>query len=125
MAREVLDLGGLAATDPGAERKQRAGGIVDVAFQRRHGRHRIVVEIELVLVDQPRQPLDRQTAAADRQHQFGRHRVALDAAMAGARQHVGPPLQAHFAGQRLAYLLAYPRNLDIEGVDRQQRATPL
>ncbi len=37
-------------------------GIVDVAFQRRHGRHRIVVEIELMLVDQPRQPLDRQAA---------------------------------------------------------------
>ena len=32
--------------------------------------------------------------------------------MAGARQHVGPPLQAHFARQRLAYLLAHAGNLD-------------
>ena len=54
--------GGLPPGNPGAERKQRRRGIVDVAFQRRHGRHRIVVEIELMLVDQPRQPLDRQTA---------------------------------------------------------------
>ena len=42
--------------------------------------------------------------------------------MAGAGQHVGPPLQPHFARQRLADLLAHPGNLDIEGVERQQRA---
>ena len=42
--------------------------------------------------------------------------------MAGARQHVAPPLQADFAGQRLADLLADARDLDIEGIQRQQRA---
>ncbi len=42
--------------------------------------------------------------------------------MAGACEHVGPPLQAHFARQRLADLEAHPGNLDIESVDRQQRA---
>ena len=57
-----------------------------------------------MLIDQARQPLDRQAMIPDRQQQFGRDRIALDAAMAGARQHVGPPLQAHFAGQRLADL---------------------
>ena len=75
-----------------------------------------------MLLDQPRQQLDRQAEFADRLQQFGGDRIALDAAMAGALQHVGPPLQPHFARQRLADLLAHPRNLDIEGVDRQQRA---
>ena len=75
-----------------------------------------------MLIDQARQPLDRQPPVPDRQQQFGRDRIALDPAMAGARQHVGPPLQAHFARQRLADLFAHPGNLDIEGVERQQRA---
>ena len=57
--------------------------------------------------------------------QFGRNRIALDAAVAGAGEHVGPPLQPHFAGQRLAHLLAHAGNLDIEGVERQQRAALL
>jgi hypothetical protein len=75
-----------------------------------------------MLLDQPRQRLNRQAEFADRLQQLGRDRIALDAAMAGAFQHVGPPLQPHFARQRLADLLAHARYLDIEGVDRQQRA---
>ena len=75
-----------------------------------------------MLGDQPRQPLDRQAEIPDRPQQFGRDRIALDAAMALACQEVGPPLQAHFPGQRLADLLTHPGNLDIEGIDRQQRA---
>ena len=39
-----------------------------------------------------------------------------------AGQQVAPPLQPHLARQRLADLFPHPRNLDIEGVDRQQRA---
>jgi phytoene synthase len=42
--------------------------------------------------------------------------------MACALQHVSPPLQPHLARQRLGDLLAHARYLDIEGVDRQQRA---
>jgi hypothetical protein len=37
-------------------------------------------------------------------------------------EHVGPPLQADFAGQRLADLVAHATNLDVEGVQREQRA---
>ncbi|OIQ70208.1 hypothetical protein GALL_481780 [mine drainage metagenome] len=48
--------------------------------------------------------------------------AAFDAAMARPRQRVGPPLQAHFAGQWLTHLLVHTRNLDIEGIYRQQRA---
>ena len=75
-----------------------------------------------MLFDQPRQPLDRQIPVADRQQQFRRHRIALDTAMAGAGEHVGPPLQADFARQRLAHLVADAGNLDIEGIQREQAA---
>ena len=122
VAREVLDLGGLLSRDRGAEREQRSGGVVDVALQRRHGRHRIVVEIELMLVDEPRQPFDRQAAAPDCMPEFGRDRIALDTAMTLAGEHVRPPLQADFAGQRLAHLIADAGNLDVEGINRKQRA---
>ena len=50
-----------SASDPAASANSADDGVVDVALQRRHGRHRIVVEIELMLIDQARQPLDRQT----------------------------------------------------------------
>ncbi len=39
-----------------------------------------------------------------------------------AAQHVAPPLQADFAGQRLARHLAHARHLDVEGIERMQRA---
>ena len=58
----------------------------------------------------------------DRKLKLGGHRVAFDTAVTSTREHVGPPLQAHLAGKRLAHHLPYPRNLDIEGVDRQYPA---
>src|SRR3981081_1397284 len=75
-----------------------------------------------MLLDRARQPRDRQTPAPDRQQQFGRNRIALDTAMAYAREHVGPPLQAHFTRQRLAHLLAHTGNFEVEGIYRQQRS---
>src|SRR5437868_8514928 len=45
--------------------------------------------------------------------------------MVDAREHIGPPMQADFAGQRLAYLLAHPGNLGIESIQREQRATQI
>ena len=84
MARQMVDHGRRLRDDPRAEREQRRGGLGDIALQRRHRRHRIVVEIELMLLDQPRQRLDRQAVFVDRLQQFGGNRIALDAAMAGA-----------------------------------------
>src|SRR6266700_236567 len=108
MPRQMLDFRGRPGGDPRGEHEQCRHGVIDIAFECRHGRHRIVVEIELVLFDQPRQRLDRQTEMANRQQQFGRHRITLDATMADAREHIGPPLQADFTRQRLGYLLAHP-----------------
>src|SRR5215216_5735678 len=84
MAREMVDHGRRRYRDPCAEREQRRRGVGDIAFQRRHRRHRIVVEVELMLLDQPRQRLDRQAELGDRLQEFGGDRIALDAAMAGA-----------------------------------------
>src|SRR5947199_119808 len=61
----------------------------------------------------------------DRALQFRGNWIAFDAAMADSFQHVGPPLQADFAGKRLADLVTDPRNLDVESVKREQRAAPL
>ena len=72
-----------------------------------------------MLLDQSRQPIERQLPIVDRELKLGGHRVAFDTAVTGTSEHVGPPLQAHLAWQRLAHHLPYPRNLDIEGVDRQ------
>src|SRR5262249_28918144 len=57
--------------------------------------------------------------------QLGGNRIALDAAMACAQQHIRPPLQADLAGQGLADLLANAAHLGIEGIQRQQRAALL
>ena len=75
-----------------------------------------------MLVGEQRQRLDRQVEITDRAEQLRRHRIALGAAMDMAGEHVGPPLQADFAGQGLAHLVADADDLDIEGIERQQRA---
>src|SRR5580698_6482688 len=50
MAREVLDLVGCFTGNSRRERKQYRRGVVDITLQRRHGRHRVVVEVELMLL---------------------------------------------------------------------------
>ena len=122
MAREMIGRLRRRRRDPRGEREQRRRGLVDIAFQRRHGRHRIVVEIELVLVDQPRQRLDRQAEFADRQQQFGRDRIALDAAMAVRPPACRSTIAAAFRPAAAGSPGRARGNLDIEGVDRQQRA---
>lgn len=52
--------------DPRREGKQCRTGRVQITLQSRHGRHRIVVEIELMLVGEQRQRLDRQVEITDR-----------------------------------------------------------
>ena len=85
MAREVIDRLRRPHQETGAAGKQRRGGVVGITFQRRQRRHRVVVEIELVLLDQPHQPFDRQPPGPDRPQQFGGDRIALDAAVVFAR----------------------------------------
>ncbi len=46
-------------------------------------------------------------------------------ARALARKHLAPPLQPDFARHRLARQLAHARNLDVEGIERKQRAAML
>src|SRR4051812_1188892 len=70
----------------------------------------------MVRIDQAEKRRHRQIMRGDHALQFRRDRIAFDAAMADAFQHVGPPLQTDFAWQRLAYLVTDPRNLDVEGI---------
>ncbi len=58
-------------------------------------------------LDQPHQVVDRQTECPDGIEHLGGHRMALDLAVPGAGQCVDPPLQADFAGQRLADVIAH------------------
>ena len=76
-----------------------------------------------MLVDEQRQRLDRQVKIADRAQQLRCDRIALGAAVDKAREQIGPPLKADLAGQGLAHLVSDADDLDIEGVERQQRAT--
>ena len=57
--------------------------------------------------------------------QFHSDRVALGAALPPVRQHVRPPLQPDLTGQRLGDLLAHAGDLDIEGIEREQRPPPI
>src|ERR1700722_14340234 len=75
-----------------------------------------------MFLDQAREPLDRQSIAADGQQQFGSNWISLDAAVSAATEHVAPPLQAYLAGKRLTHLGMNAANLDIEGIEREQRA---
>ena len=75
-----------------------------------------------MLLDQARQHLDRQIPCPDRPHQLGGDRIAFGAAMGVAGEHVAPPLQPDFAGQGLRDLVAHPRDLDVESIEREQRA---
>ena len=59
---------------------------------------------------------------ADRTQQFSRDRVPFDATMIQSFEQVRPPLQPNFAGQWLADLIRNPRDIEIEGIQRQQCA---
>src|ERR1700688_3009720 len=102
MPRQMLDLTRRRPHHRRCQRKQGRRSVVDVTFKRGHGRHRIVVEIELMLLDQAREPLHWQSIAADGQQQFGCNWISLDAAVSAATEHVAPPLQAYLAWKRLA-----------------------
>ena len=63
----------------------------------------------------------RQPIAHDSVEQRRRHRIGPHFAAATAGEDVAPPLQPDFARHRLARLLAHARDLDVEGIEREQR----
>ena len=85
-------------------------------------RHRIVVEIEAAGFDQVVSARHGEPMAFDhRREQRGRDRIGGGLFGPLAVDHFAPPLQADFAGQRLARHLAHARHLDVEGIERMQR----
>jgi len=79
MACQMFDLRRGRPGHPSRQRKQRRRGLGDIAFERRQGRHRIIIEVELMFFDQARQRLDWQAKRIDRPQQLGRDRIALGA----------------------------------------------
>jgi hypothetical protein len=93
-----------------------------VAFEIRHARHRLVVEIERTRVDQVEQNPRRQPVAHRHVAERRRDRIGIDVTPAGAAQRVTPPLQPDLARHRFAGELPCARHLEIEGIDRVERA---
>src|SRR5205814_10280893 len=83
-----------ANDDPCSQREQRSARVAEIAIQCGHRGHRIVVEIELMLVDQACEAIDRKGEALHRQQQFSGDGIAFDTAMFLACQRIVPPLQA-------------------------------
>ena len=111
--------------NPRRQRDQVRGHAAGVAFEIGERRHRIVVEIEPARRDQRIEPLHRQLVARNGRAQRRRHRMRPDLAAALAVEHIAPPLQPDLAGQRIANDLAHARDLQVEGIERKQRAAML
>ena len=94
MMSEMIDVGHRANDDPCSQREQRSARVAEIAIQCGHRGHRIVVEIELMLVDQACEAIDRKGEALHRQQQFSGDGIAFDTAMFLACQRIVPPLQA-------------------------------
>ena len=109
----------------GRELDERRRGGARIVVEIGQPAHRIVVEIEAARRDQAGQQLGRQPVARHRREQGRRHRVGLDVAGGFAGDRIAPPLQPDLAGQRLVNDLAHPRDLDIEGIERIERAAML
>jgi hypothetical protein len=110
-----------ATEDLCRKREQRRGCLACIGFEIGEPRHRVVVEIEATGVEQSRQRRRREPMAFDHREKRGRHRVGGCLFGPSAVDHFAPPLQADFAGQRLARHLAHARHLDVEGIERVQR----
>jgi hypothetical protein len=96
-------------------------GAPKIVFQGRHRLHRIVIKVEAMRLDHALERFARQGVLFDGAEQFGRDRVAGGLPVRGPGQKIAPPLQADFAGERLADVLADAGDLEIERVQRQQR----
>ena len=78
-----------------------------ITFEVASRRHRVVVEIEDPRIEIVLERLARQAVAIDRLEQGFGDRMPCPGACVLRRDHVAPPLQADFAGQRLADAVAY------------------
>jgi hypothetical protein len=84
------------------------------------GRHRLVVEIETVRIDQAEQRLAREAALRNGIEQRCSDRIGIDLAARFVAQRVAPPLQADLTWQYLARRLAHPGDLAVEGIERME-----
>ena len=101
------------------QRHHRGRCPLGIALQLGNLRHRLVVEIEAVGIDQILQLAGRQPMPLDDAKQRGGDRMGARLSGPLAAKNVAPPLQADFARQRFTRRLPHPPNLDIESVERK------
>ena len=107
---------GVGVENERRELDQRGSGLAAIAFQRSAVRHGIVVEVEDTRLEIIVERLLRQAMRADRGNQRFRQWMALPRFVGDG---ITPPLQANFAGQRLADAVADRSDFGIEGVERK------
>ena len=109
--------------NPRRQSDERRGRLPRIVFQVAEPNHRVVVEIEAPRLDQVDQRLRPKLVGLHAGKQRRRDRIGACLPVPLAIDDIAPPLQADFAGQRLARHVANARHLDIERIERVQRAT--
>ena len=107
--------------DPRRHLEQRGLRFARVSFECRERRHRIIVKIERICLDEIEQRRDRQTEARHGIEQRCRDRIRGRLALPFAVEGVAPPLETDFARHRLARAVAYARDLTAECIEGEQR----
>ncbi len=125
VARERRDAFSGSPEDARRQRDQAAGYTFAIAFQLGQRPHRFIVEIEAARIDHGHKAMRRQRIPCHGRPQCRRHRICIDLAAAGSDEHIAPPLQPDFPRQRLARRFAHARDLQVEGIQRTERAAVL
>ncbi len=109
------------------ERKieQSGGGALGIVLERGQVCRRLVGEVALAGVDHPIEMRAGQRKLADRRGERRGHLMRpRRRAMKRGVDDLAPPLQADLPEHRLGDALAHPRDLVVEGVEREQRLAP-
>ena len=106
--------------DQAREADHGRGGLTGIALEIGERRHRVVVEVEGAGVDEVDEGLPGQPEAHDRVVEGGGDGIAADVAARLALQRVAPPLQPYLAEGGFRDAVADARDLEAEGVEREQ-----
>lgn len=115
-----LDPRPAGAKQRGSERHERGRSALGIAFERPKIGRRSWGEVEFPRLDQAMKRRARQLRRADRRGQTERHRVLAHGALRHLVDRIAPPLEADLAEHGLAHRLAYPRDFEVERVQRKQ-----
>jgi len=98
--------------------EQGPGSALRIGVEIGKARHRVIVEIERMGIDQRDKRPRRQGVRRDRIEKRSRDRIGRHFAPALPSEHITPPLQPDFARQRFARCIAHAGDLAREGIKR-------